>query len=358
MSRTARTFPTTPLRGGAARSFGAQFPEGPPGSWIRFCGGGSTLVEAQRLGLQHSGSDMNPVPVLISSNPHRGATGGFGGQPLHSGVASGCMLAGRAGGLRSEVRGPDGRHQVDGLIRDVMYYGDRCGIRRGTASRCTSKPGWKRSSRQGLGPDRAVPEPGLWSHTMLASRHGGYREERANWPGSSRGRRSDVNLQVVTGCDTVRRRPTPKSARRCSQCVGCHPLGHRDLNAQVGKAGAWPAYDSRCDIERLQARAARSTAHNAEDDAHSGRHSADPPETSLRIEPKVKGFRSQGSACTTQADLYTPRQLAGVAPSLRCGLSVRERGLTDGGSRRVGHRGHHVLAWSRGRWRSTAPPRR
>jgi putative DNA methylase len=31
-----------------------------------FCGGGSTMVEAQRLGLQAEGSDLNPIPVLIS----------------------------------------------------------------------------------------------------------------------------------------------------------------------------------------------------------------------------------------------------------------------------------------------------
>jgi putative DNA methylase len=31
-----------------------------------FCGGGSTLVEAQRLGLPAEGSDLNPIPVLIS----------------------------------------------------------------------------------------------------------------------------------------------------------------------------------------------------------------------------------------------------------------------------------------------------
>ena len=31
-----------------------------------FCGGGSTLVEAQRLGLPAAGSDLNPVPVLIT----------------------------------------------------------------------------------------------------------------------------------------------------------------------------------------------------------------------------------------------------------------------------------------------------
>ena len=36
--------------------------------WILdpFCGGGSTLVEGQRLGLQCEGSDLNPLPVLIT----------------------------------------------------------------------------------------------------------------------------------------------------------------------------------------------------------------------------------------------------------------------------------------------------
>jgi len=31
-----------------------------------FCGGGSTLVEAQRLGLPAAGSDLNPVPILMT----------------------------------------------------------------------------------------------------------------------------------------------------------------------------------------------------------------------------------------------------------------------------------------------------
>src|SRR5438309_145412 len=31
-----------------------------------FCGGGSTLIEAQRFGLTSCGSDLNPIPVLIS----------------------------------------------------------------------------------------------------------------------------------------------------------------------------------------------------------------------------------------------------------------------------------------------------
>ncbi len=41
-------------------------PQGVPTVVDPFCGGGSTLVEAQRLGLLSQGSDLNPVPALIT----------------------------------------------------------------------------------------------------------------------------------------------------------------------------------------------------------------------------------------------------------------------------------------------------
>lgn len=42
------------------------YPEGLPPVFDPFCGGGSTLLEAQRLGLEAVGADLNPVPALIS----------------------------------------------------------------------------------------------------------------------------------------------------------------------------------------------------------------------------------------------------------------------------------------------------
>src|SRR5262245_61935161 len=41
-------------------------PEGPPPVYDPFCGGGSIPLEAQRLGLEAHGSDLNPVAVLIT----------------------------------------------------------------------------------------------------------------------------------------------------------------------------------------------------------------------------------------------------------------------------------------------------
>lgn len=42
------------------------WPEGLPTVVDPFCGGGSTLIEGQRLGCETLGSDLNPVPVLIT----------------------------------------------------------------------------------------------------------------------------------------------------------------------------------------------------------------------------------------------------------------------------------------------------
>lgn len=74
-----------------------------------FCGGGSTLVEAQRLGLASLGSDLNPVPVLISRFltqllPHTNDKA-----PANPDSAGAQMTW----------------HGVDGLESDIDYYATR-----------------------------------------------------------------------------------------------------------------------------------------------------------------------------------------------------------------------------------------
>ena len=50
----------------ARQAIADAWPDGAPTVLDPFCGAGSTLVEAQRLGCSTVGSDLNPVPVLIS----------------------------------------------------------------------------------------------------------------------------------------------------------------------------------------------------------------------------------------------------------------------------------------------------
>lgn len=88
------------------RSNGGQLPT----VFDPFCGGGSTLIEAQRLGLPTEGSDLNPVPVLITRTLTQ----------LIPQVAGRKPIAGDTGQL-----GTIGGGSVDGLIADVKHYAEQ-----------------------------------------------------------------------------------------------------------------------------------------------------------------------------------------------------------------------------------------
>lgn len=74
-----------------------------------FCGGGSTLIEAQRLGLKAMGSDLNPVPVLITRTLTE----------LIPQVAGRPALVGDTGTLGAIGGGP-----LAGLFADVQHYAE------------------------------------------------------------------------------------------------------------------------------------------------------------------------------------------------------------------------------------------
>lgn len=60
------------------------WPGGTPPVLDPFCGGGSTLVEAQRLGCRTYGSDLNPVPALITKFLTELLPLTAGAEPLHT----------------------------------------------------------------------------------------------------------------------------------------------------------------------------------------------------------------------------------------------------------------------------------
>lgn len=82
----------------------------PPTVFDPFCGGGSTLVEAQRLGLPAAGSDLNPVPVLITRVLTELIPQVAGRPPL---VADPAQLGIKVTG------GP-----LDGFLADCRYYAE------------------------------------------------------------------------------------------------------------------------------------------------------------------------------------------------------------------------------------------
>ena len=88
----------------------------PPPVYDPFCGGGSIPLEAQRLGLEAHGSDLNPVAVLITKAlieiPPK-----FAGQPPVNPAA------------RKKMSGKGMWSGARGLADDVRYYGQWVGFR-------------------------------------------------------------------------------------------------------------------------------------------------------------------------------------------------------------------------------------
>ncbi|WP_168209066.1 DUF1156 domain-containing protein [Agromyces intestinalis] len=97
-----------------------QFPDGLPAVLDPFCGGGSTLVEAQRFGLESKGSDLNPVPVLITRAITDLLPRVYGAEPLsvsNSAAETGDQLF----SSRTLVQ----TSGYDGIAEDVLHFARR-----------------------------------------------------------------------------------------------------------------------------------------------------------------------------------------------------------------------------------------
>lgn len=84
----------------------AYLQEKGPAVYDPFCGGGSIPIEAQRLGLRAYGSDLNPVPVLISKALVEIPCGFWGRTPVNP-----------AKDIHRKWQG------ASGLAEDIRYYG-------------------------------------------------------------------------------------------------------------------------------------------------------------------------------------------------------------------------------------------
>ncbi len=106
-----------------------------------FCGGGSIPLEAQRLGLRAFGSDLNPVPVLITKalieippkfagmSPVNPESRGVGVREARldgkasKGKKASVQLKGASGAQRQLALGTQSWKGAAGLAEDVRYYG-------------------------------------------------------------------------------------------------------------------------------------------------------------------------------------------------------------------------------------------
>ncbi len=120
----------------------------PPTVFDPFCGGGSTLIEAQRLGLPAVGSDLNPVPVLITRTLTE----------LLPQVAGRPALVGDPSQLKGLTDGP-----LDGFLADCRHYAERVRAEVWAKGRppLPQPPRRRHDHRLALGADGGVPQPRL-----------------------------------------------------------------------------------------------------------------------------------------------------------------------------------------------------
>ena len=192
-----------------------------------FCGGGSTVVEAQRLGLPVVASDLNPVAVLITR---------VLGELLPPMAHVPAVSAG-AGGQQLTL-GPE-RPPFEGFIADLKYYGGRV----------------QKAVKDKLGclyPDIPQGEPvaWLWSRTVpCPNPMCGAVVPLFSSPILSKQLGREASVEAVLEGKNVRfivhnKKDGPghsvkvPGARARFECLACgNPLGEKELK-QAGKDGA------------------------------------------------------------------------------------------------------------------------
>ncbi len=257
-----------------------------------FCGGGSTLVEAQRLGLPTVGSDLNPVPVLIT----RVLT------ELVPSVAGRPPLVGDPGRLGGVTGGP-----LDGLFADVRHHAERVRERAwGEVGHLyPAPPGggtvvawlWARTVTCPNPACRAVAP--LVSSFWLSKRKGAQ-----TWiEPEPQGPVKPVTFHVRTGTGSPP--PPTKTARggtfRCVTCGGVVPEMHLKAEGMAGRLGT-QLMAAALDVNGQRTYVAPSSMHVPDvarpDDA---------PDVELADDSRAFWCRLYG--VMTVGDIFTNRQL-------------------------------------------------
>lgn len=307
----------------ARQILGRQYPEGLPVVLDPFCGGGSTLVEAQRLGLVALGSDLNPVPALISRTLVELLPRLAGAQPLHPPDRNG----GEARLFRDDARFAG----LDGLIADVFHYAlairDAAQTRLAQHFPTTTKETivawlWARTAR--------CPNPACGVETVLTTTW--WLSKRGNdlaWiqPHVEEGR---VVLDVVTGRRSGAAPESPKSPRGATfACLACGNPITEDVLADEAKSGRLGLRMTAVVVaDKLGKRGFRSPTSDEIAAADVDLAEYDIPD---QVAVGDGGTRNR-FGMDTQADLYGPRQLATLCVLADLVRGIFEQVKSDGGT--------------------------
>ena len=294
---------------GRARELILAATEGnPPPLLDPFCGGGSIPLEAQRLGLEAHGSDLNPVAVLITKAlielPPK-----FAGMPPVNPDARGKL------GSDAEWKG------AAGLAEDVRWYGQ-----------WMRQQAWERIGHlYPEGPNGETVIAWLWARTarcpnpacgsqmpLIRSFHISKRRgnEAAVYPIVDQ---TVIRFEVREGSGTSADGTVNSAGVRCLRCSATAPLQHiREYGRKEGLQHQLMAV-----VEQgAGGRAFRAPTSRDESIAHV----TVPHDMPLAPLPRqALGFRVQNYGYERWSDLFTPRQI--TALSTFCDLVADARDL-------------------------------
>lgn len=261
-----------------------------------FCGGGSTLVEAQRLGLPAAGSDLNPVPVLIT----RVLT------ELVPKVSGRPALVGDPTMLKGITGGP-----LDGFLADCRHYAERVRdeVWAEIGHLYPPAPGggtviawvWARTVVCPNPVCRAIAP--LVSSFWLSKKKGAetWIEAEPQGPGQP------VQFEVRSGgSGPTEKNTVARSGARCLTCKETFSLDHIRTEGREKRSGLQLVAAA---VERPTGRFYLSPA-VAEPTISSVPRPLDTIDLDMPTE--ALGFRVQSYGMTNFADLYTSRQLVAL----------------------------------------------
>ncbi len=286
----------------------------PPVVFDPFCGGGSTLVEAQRLGLPAAGSDLNPVPVLITRTLCE----------LLPQVACRPPLGARGDGL-----GLYGDEPLGGFLADCRHYAER--VRELVWGQIghlyPAPPGggtviawlWARTVRCPNPACRAVAP--LVSSFWLSKRKGAltWVEPTDLQPGKP------VRFEVRTG--QTGPPPAPKVGQARFRCLVCGEAMQKSHIQTEGMAGRLGTQLMALAVDTPGGR--RYLAPTPELEPPTIERAEDAPE--VRLSPESHDLWCSQYGVTTYADVFTNRQLVALGAFADTVRQVPQRVRADGG---------------------------
>jgi putative DNA methylase len=287
----------------------------PPPVLDPFCGGGSIPLEAQRLGLEAHGSDLNPVAVLITKAlieiPPK-----FANQPPVNPDSQSKIIGDR----KSKTKNLKSHFGAQGLAEDVRYYGQWM---RDKAFKQIGHLYPKVNLPQEYGGGEATVIAWLWARTVKCPNPGcgaqmplvrsfalSTKKDKQAWvePIIERSQPPVVRFQVKTGNG----KPPDGTVNRKGKgatCICCSTPVPFDYIRSEGKAGRMDAELMAIVAEGQRGRVYLSPIQEHEEIATSAKPEWK-PDAELPHNPR--DFKTPNYGMRTFAELFTPRQLVAL----------------------------------------------